>query len=107
MNTLTEFQKKVYDFVAQIPKGKVMTYGQVAASVGKAGAARAVGLCMKHNPDTTIVPCHRVVAADGALTGYSAEGGVSTRRAKLENEGISFYGERVDLSTSLWHPITK
>lgn len=83
-----------------------MTYGQVAALVSSAGAARAVGLCMKHNPDTTLVPCHRVVASDGALTGYSAEGGVRTKRAKLENEGVIFFGERVDLGTSLWHPIT-
>lgn len=104
MNDLTPFQQRVYDLVAQIPKGNVMTYGQVAAIVGSPGAARAVGMCMKHNPDTTIVPCHRVVASNGELTGYSAEGGVKTKRTKLQHEGVIFTGNRVDLTHSQWNP---
>jgi len=104
MNDLTPFQQRVYDLVAQIPKGNVMTYGQVAAIVGSPGAARAVGMCMKHNPDTTIVPCHRVVASNGELTGYSAEGGVNTKYAKLKGEGVSFKGRAVNLMQSQWNP---
>jgi len=103
MSKFTPFQKKVYDLVSQIPKGKVMTYGQVAALAGSPGAARAVGMCMKHNPDTTTIPCHRVVASNGALTGYSADGGVKTKLAKLTEEGVYFKGTRVLLEQSLWN----
>lgn len=104
MQNLTPFQQKVYDLVAHIPKGKVMTYGQVAAIIGSPGAARAVGMCMKHNPDTTVVPCHRVVASNGELTGYSAKGGVNTKYAKLKDEGVSFKDKVVDLVQSQWNP---
>ena len=65
------FTEKVYKIAAKIPKGKVATYGQLAKMAGKPRAARAVGMCMKHNPDMKVVPCHRVVASDGKLTGYS------------------------------------
>ncbi|MCA9390100.1 MGMT family protein [candidate division WWE3 bacterium] len=96
------FTEKVYRIVARIPEGKVMTYGQVAVLAGSAGAARAVGMCMKNNPDTTIVPCHRVVASNGDLTGYSGGQGVKTKKEKLLSEGVIFDGERVDLDESQW-----
>ncbi len=80
------------------------TYGQVARLVGSPGAARAVGMCMKVNPDAPRTPCHRIVASDGRLTGYSAEGGVIKKRKMLEDEGVAFTGDRVDLSRSLWNP---
>lgn len=101
---MTAFQNKVYSFIRKIPKGKVATYGQVAKLVGSPGAARAVGMCMKVNPDAPRTPCHRIVASDGSLTGYSAEGGIAKKKAMLMKEGVVFIGNRVDLTKSLWLP---
>jgi O-6-methylguanine DNA methyltransferase len=99
---MKSFKEKVYQISAGIPKGKVATYGQLASLAGSPRAARAVGLLMKNNPDLNLVPCHRVVAADGKLTGYSAGHGIPTKRKMLIKEGVSFAGEKVDLSRSLW-----
>jgi O-6-methylguanine DNA methyltransferase len=100
------FRDKVYVLIRTIPKGKVATYGQVAQLVGRPRAARAVGMCMRTNPDAPRTPCHRIVASDGRLTGYSAEGGVVKKRQMLAKEGVYFIGARVDLKTSQWHPAT-
>ncbi len=96
------FKEKVYKLTRQIPKGKVATYGQLARLAGKPKAARAVGVFMKTNPDAPHTPCHRVVAADGSLTGYSGKGGIRGKREMLLAEGVYFKGNRVDLSRSLW-----
>lgn len=96
------FKEKVYTICRQIPSGKVATYGQLAHLVGSPGAARAVGMCMRTNPDAPNTPCHRVVASDGSLTGYSGGNGISTKKAMLLKEGAQFVGEKVDLSKSLW-----
>lgn len=109
------FREKIYELARRIPKGKVATYGQLAKMAGHPGAARAVGLFMKTNPypasarpkPATVrrrpeVPCHRVVAANGALTGYSAKGGLKKKRAMLAREGVKFKGEKADLRFSLW-----
>lgn len=101
---MTPFFEKVYQIVRTIPAGKVATYGQVAALAGSPKAARAVGMCMKTNPDAPRTPCHRVVAADGSLTGYSAGEGVSTKMEMLIKEGVRFRGLKVDLETSQWRP---
>lgn len=85
--------------------GKVVTYGQLAKLAGKPKAARAVGMCMRTNPDAPVTPCHRVVAADGKLTGYSGAGGLTKKKAMLIAEGVTFYGNRVDLSRSQWMPL--
>ena len=66
----SSFRDKIYQLARQIPKGKVATYGQLADLAGSPGAARAVGMCMKTNPDAPQTPCHRVVAADGKPVGY-------------------------------------
>lgn len=84
---LTEFQRAVLRVVARIPRGSVLTYGEVARRVGRAGAARAVGAVMRSNPWPVLVPCHRVVGSAGALTGFSAPGGVEAKRRMLEMEG--------------------
>ena len=102
MKTPQTFQQKVYVIAAKIPKGKVATYGQLAKLAGSAGAARAVGMAMKCNPDMKTVPCHRVVASDGKLTGYAFGNGVSTKKEKLAAEGVQFINGRVDLKKSLW-----
>lgn len=81
----TEFQKKVWRKIRSIPPGKVMTYGEVAKMVGNPGAARAVGSAMKSNKVPLLIPCHRVVGSSG-LGGYSAHGGIKTKRKLLEAE---------------------
>ena len=95
------FREQVYGTVARIPRGKVATYGQVARLAGRPRAARAVGFFMRTNTDTKRVPCHRVVGATGALVGYAFDG-VSAKRKKLLDEGVSLDGMRVNLATSLW-----
>ena len=67
------FSERVYAIVAKIPKGKTMTYGQVAAKAGNPGAARAVGTLMSKNYNPKI-PCHRVVRSDGKVGGYALKG---------------------------------
>lgn len=96
------FREKVYQITRQIPKGKVATYKQIAVLARNPKAARAVGMCMRTNPDAPAVPCHRVVAADGSLTGYSAGEGLITKLAMLKAEGVTLKGGRVDLQASQW-----
>ncbi len=96
------FKTQVYELTRKIPKGKVATYGQLARLAGKANAARAVGALMRTNPDAPNTPCHRVVAKDGSLTGYSGKGGVMGKRKMLLAEGVYFKGSMVDLTLSGW-----
>jgi len=96
------FKNKVYQLVRSIPKGKVATYGQLARLAGKPKAARAVGVFMKNNPDAPQIPCHRVVASDGSLTGYSVKGGINKKKKILLDEGVIFKKKCVDLSVSKW-----
>ena len=96
------FTEKIYKIASKIPKGRVATYGQLAKMAGSPRAARAVGMCMKHNPDMKVVPCHRVVASDGTLTGYAFGSGIPTKKKMLLKEGVAFKGERVNLSRSQW-----
>ena len=81
----TPFQRAVWDSLLAIPYGETRSYGDVARAIGKPGAARAVGRACGANPWPIIVPCHRVVGADGALGGYSA--GLEWKRLLLELEG--------------------
>src|SRR3989344_360284 len=97
---LQSLKEKVYELTRQIPKGKVATYGQLAKLAGSPRAARAVGMFMKTNPDAPRTPCHRVVAFDGTLTGYSAGNGIETKKEMLTAEGVRFKGNRVDLAVS-------
>lgn len=96
------FKEKVYKICNSIPKGKVATYGQLARLAGRPKAARAVGVFMKNNLNAPIVPCHRVVAFDGKLTGYSGVGGINKKKKILMEEGVLFKNSRVDLSISKW-----
>jgi len=83
---LTPFQRRVLEAVAVIPSGTQMTYGQIARRIGKPAAARAVGAAVGGNPWPVLVPCHRVIGAGGKLTGFSAPGGIETKRKMLELE---------------------
>lgn len=96
------FRDKVYEVTRQIPAGCVATYGQIASLAGNPRAARAVGMCMRTNPDVPNTPCHRVVSVNGKLTGYSAGDGIPTKKEMLLKEGVKFRGEKVDLSLSGW-----
>lgn len=81
------FEAQVYAVARAIAPGDTSTYGEVAARVGSPGSARAVGQAMGRNPCPLIVPCHRVLAAHGAAGGFSAYGGVVTKRRLLFLEG--------------------
>lgn len=80
----TPFQQRVWQALSEIPFGETSSYGQLAARIGKPGAARAVGLANNRNPISLIVPCHRVIGADGSLTGYG--GGLDRKRWLLAHE---------------------
>jgi methylated-DNA-[protein]-cysteine S-methyltransferase len=79
-----EFDHRVWALVARIPYGQTRTYGQLAAELGDARLAQAVGAANGRNPLSVIVPCHRVVGADGSLTGYA--GGLASKRFLLDLE---------------------
>jgi len=81
------FHRDVYAITRTIPPGETLTYGAVARRLGDAGAARAVGRALGRNPVAIIIPCHRVVAAGGAIGGFSAGGGAATKRRILTIEG--------------------
>lgn len=87
MEGVPELHRRVYETARTIPPGATLTYGDVAARLGDPGLARAVGQALGRNPFALIVPCHRVVAADGKLGGFSANGGVTTKRRLLTIEG--------------------
>jgi methylated-DNA-[protein]-cysteine S-methyltransferase len=89
------FRLAVYAATREIPAGSTRTYGEIARSIGRPDAARDVGAALARNPFPIIVPCHRVVAASGALTGFSAPGGLETKRRMLEIEGASGYGQQL------------
>ena len=84
---LTPFQREVLSATRAIPFGEVRTYGKVAALIGRPKASRAVGRALSQNPIAVIVPCHRVIASDGSLRGYTGAGGVATKRFLLQLEG--------------------
>lgn len=73
------FRRRVYEALRRVPRGRTLTYGELAEAAGSPGASRAVGQAMAHNPFALIVPCHRVVAAGGKLGGFSANGGVCVK----------------------------
>lgn len=87
MKSHPPFYQAVWRACAEIPKGEVRTYGWIAKRIGKPKSARAVGQALGKNPFAPVVPCHRVVGADGRLTGYSASGGVAQKRRMLRAEG--------------------
>jgi methylated-DNA-[protein]-cysteine S-methyltransferase len=89
---MTEFEKKVYDIVKKIPRGKVLTYGEVALKLGKVGYARAVGNALNKNRDEN-VPCHRVVRSDGSIGGYAQ--GSDKKAAILKGEGVKIKDYRL------------
>ena len=92
---LDDLRRAVYAATRGIPPGATRSYGEVARAIGRPDAARDVGAALARNPFPIIVPCHRVVAASGALTGFSAPGGLATKRRMLELEGAPGYGQQL------------
>jgi methylated-DNA-[protein]-cysteine S-methyltransferase len=81
----TDFQQRVWREIAKVRYGETITYSQLAARAGAPGSARAAGAATGRNPLSILVPCHRIVATDGSLTGYS--GGLARKQKLLELEG--------------------
>lgn len=96
MSDRLSFNQKVWALTARIPEGKVTTYGEIARRLGTR-AYRAVGNALNRNPYAPVVPCHRVVGASGALTGFAH--GVEKKRAMLLREGVPMKNGRVDLTS--------
>ncbi len=88
MDGLAPFRRRVYEVTRTVPAGETMSYGELAAEVGAPGAGRAVGQALGRNPFAIIVPCHRVIAADGRTGGFTASGGVSIKLRMLAIEGV-------------------
>ena len=84
----TDFQIKVWNAISKIPKGKVKTYKELARSIRKPKASRAVANSCGKNPFPIKIPCHRVIRSDGRLGGYSGKGGIKTKRKLLRSEGV-------------------
>ncbi len=86
----TDFQRTVWKALRTIPAGETRSYGQLAAAIGSPRAVRAAGLANGQNPIAVIVPCHRVIGANGSLTGYA--GGLERKRWLLKHEGVAIAG---------------
>jgi len=89
------FRRAVHAATRDIAPGTTRSYGEIARAIGRPDGARDVGAALARNPFPIIVPCHRVVAANGALTGFSAPGGLATKRRMLELEGAPGYGQQL------------
>lgn len=90
-------KEKVYKYLTNIPKGKVVTYGQIAEYLGNKKLARVVGNILHNNPDEDKYPCYKVVDSKGNLSKQFAFGGIEKQKEKLEKEGIDVINYKVDL----------
>jgi methylated-DNA-[protein]-cysteine S-methyltransferase len=93
MEKVPSFARRVYEIARAIPPGATLTYGEIAERIGEPGAAREVGQAMGRNPFPIVVPCHRVLAAGGKIGGFSANGGIHTKRKMLAIESVHAKGE--------------
>ena len=84
----TPFQLKVWNYLMKIPKGKVLTYKEVAKAIGKPMSYRAVANAVGKNPFPPNIPCHRVVRSDGGIGGYSGKGGIDQKIRLLRSEKV-------------------
>ena len=84
------FFEKVYEIVKQVPKGKVISYGQIAELLGNKKMSRQVGWALHKNPSSQTIPCYRVVNREGKVSSAFAFGGPNVQRELLENEGVTF-----------------
>ena len=100
---MNDFFERVYEFVKTVPKGKVVTYGDIARAIGSPRASRQVGWALHSNPYYGIVPCHRVVFKDGSLAPGFAFGGIDIQKSMLLSEGVEFKEDyKVDIEKYRW-----
>lgn len=97
MDFSKNFFENVYDFVRRVPKGKVVTYGEIARAIGNRRMSRQVGWALHVNPKPGEIPCHRVVNRFGELSTAFAFGGVNRQEELLRGEGVEVVGGKVDL----------
>lgn len=95
---------RIYEVVKRIPRGRVATYGQIAAMVDNPRLSRVVGYALHVNPDPEHIPCFRVVNREGRVSKAFAFGGENMQIRLLEDEGIELENDRVDLERFLWRP---
>jgi O-6-methylguanine DNA methyltransferase len=98
---ITPFQKKIYEALKKVPKGKVTTYQDLAHTIGSK-AYRAVGSAMRKNPFAPVVPCHRVINTDGSIGNFSGKDGVKGKIKMLREEGIIIINNKIDLKKFLY-----
>lgn len=101
-NEANNLKQKVYDYLLTIPRGKVVTYKQIAEYLGNKGLARVVGNILHKNPDGDKYPCYKVLNSKGELSEAFAFGGKNIQRKRLECEGIEVYNNKVDLDIYKW-----
>ena len=102
MNRMKNTFELIYDVVRRIPRGKVATYGQIAALAGNPHWSRVVGYALHVNPEPGVIPCHRVVNRFGEPSTAFAFGGVNEQILLLQEEGVAFENGKVDLSKYIW-----
>lgn len=93
---MSTFDSLVYNACTKIPEGKVTTYKYIAEYINHPRAYRAVGKSLSKNPNAPSIPCHRVIASNGKLTGYKGSADVTVKRELLEKEGIEIKNDRVN-----------
>ena len=96
------FYESVYEYLKSVPKGKVVTYGMIAAAIGPPRASRQVGNALHRNPQPVVIPCHRVVNREGRLAPAFAFGGEQVQAELLRGEGVEVINGCVDLSKYIW-----
>lgn len=96
-------KEKVYKFLTKIPKGKVVTYGQIAEYLGNKYLSRVVGNILHNNPDPIKYPCYKVVNSKGQLAKNFGDGGINIQAKRLRKDGIEVINNKVDLSKYQWN----
>lgn len=100
--SLKELADETYEFLTLIPKGKVVTYGQIAEYLGNKGLARVVGHILHNNPSEELFPCYKVVNSQGKLAPSFVFGGINEQKVRLEKDGIEVVNNKVDLKKYQW-----
>lgn len=96
------FNQRVYEVLARVPRGKVTTYGDIARLLGAPRSARQVGWALHNNPQPIVNPCHRVVFKDGSLSPAFAFGGINMQAQLLQSEGVEVIEGKVDIKKYRW-----
>lgn len=104
MSQNNPYATSVYQFLREIPTGKVATYKQIAESLGNPKLARVVGNILHHNPDGNLNPCYKVVSSSGKLSHHFAFGGIDEQKRRLKADGIEIINNHIDLERYQYRP---